>query len=388
MRFILFIWCVALTAKTLDVDVKATSAVLMNADTGAVLYEKHPFMPIYPASTTKIATALFVLAEKQPSFDQMMKVSAESLRKRPLNKIGEYPPYWWYTDGTRMNLREGEIVSLDSLLHGLMLVSGNDAANVMAEGLCGTVPTFVEEMNQYIKRIGCSGTQFMNPHGCHHPDHVSTAYDLCWMTKEALKIPKFREVVSKLAFMKPKTNKQGPTELKQINQLLKPGRFYYPKAIGVKSGFHLDSQNTLVAAAEHEGRTLIAAIMGTVNPADRYSDAIRLFEKAFSEVKEIRRLFGPENLFSREIPGAKIELTAALNRELFLSYFPSEEPNPKAFVYWESPRLPIKKGQLVGEVRIINEKGDLLGKGDLFAKAEVKGTLLFVLKDTVLRLFR
>ncbi len=128
--------------------------------------------------------------------------------------------------------------------------------------------------------------------------------------------------------------------------------------------------------------------MGTLNPADRYSDAIRLFEKAFSETKEIRRLFGPENLFSERSPAPKPSLTATLDRELFLSYFPSEEPNPKAFVYWESPRLPVKKGQLVGEVRIVNEKDELLAKGDLFAKVEVKGTFLFVLKDSISRILR
>src|SRR6187431_536186 len=131
---LLLLWCSALFAKPLQIEVKAGTAVLMNADTEALLFEKHPFAPIYPASTTKIATALFVLSEKQPSLEQTMKVSPESLRKRPLNKKGNYPPHWWYADGTRMGLREGEILTVDTLLHGLMLVSGNDAANVMAEG--------------------------------------------------------------------------------------------------------------------------------------------------------------------------------------------------------------------------------------------------------------
>jgi serine-type D-Ala-D-Ala carboxypeptidase (penicillin-binding protein 5/6) len=385
---ILWIWCFALAAKPLNVEVKAGSAVLMNADTGMVLYEKHPYAPIFPASTTKIATALFVISERKPSLDQMFKVSAESLRMRPLNKNGETPPHWWYTDGSRMGLREGEILTVDSLLHGLMLVSGNDAANVLAEGLSGSVPAFVEEMNQYLKRIGCSATRYLNPHGCHHPEHVTSSYDLCLMTKVALNIPKFRELVSKLSYMKPKTNKQGPVELKQMNQLLRPGRFNYPKAIGIKTGFHLDAQNTLVAAAVHEGRTLIAAVMGTEAPGDQYADAIRLFEMAFAETKENRRLFGPENHFSRPVPDAKMELTASLDRELFISYFPSEEPNVRAFVYWDEPRLPIKKGQAVGEVRIVNEKGDVITKADLFSKTEVKGKFFFVLQETISRFFR
>jgi len=387
IAFFLLVY-LTLAAKPLEVEVKAASAVLMNADTGAVLYEKHPYAPVYPASTTKIATALFILAEKQPELDRMMRVSGESLKMKPLNKEGNYPPHWWYTDGTRMGLREGEILSVESLLYGLMLVSGNDAANVMAEGFSGSVAGFVEEMNEYLKKIGCRATRFMNPHGCHHPEHVTTAYDLCWIAKEALKIPKFREIVSSLAYAKPKTNLQRPVELKQSNPLLKPGgKFYYPKAIGIKTGFHLDAQNTLVAAAEHEGRTLIAAVMGTPQSSERYRDAIRLFETAFAETKEIRRLFGPENLFSLEIAGAKNGLTASLTHDLFLSFFPAEEPICRAFVHWETLRLPVRKGQLVGEVRIVNEKGELLSKGDLIAKNEVKGTIYFVLKEAVSRLF-
>ncbi len=389
MRLVfLILWCFSLAAKPLQVEVKAGSAVLMNAETGALLYEKHPYAPVYPASTTKIATALFLLAEKVEDLGKTMRVSSDSLKMRLPNQSGDYPPHWWYTDGTRMGLREGEVLTVDSLLHGLMLVSGNDAANVLAEGYSGSVPLFMEEMNQYLGTIGCAGTRFLNPHGCHHPEHVTTAYDLCCMTKEALKIPKFREIFSTVAYMLPRTNKQGPRELKQNNQLMKPGRYFYVKAIGAKSGFHLPAQNTLVAAAEHEGRTLVAAVMGTPTTGERYADAIRLFEAAFSEAKEIRRLYGPENLFAREIPGAKTELAAALKEEIFISFFPSEEPSCRAFVYWDAPRLPIRKGQRVGEVRILDERGQVLAKGDLAAKADVKGTVFFVLKDTVGRWFR
>lgn len=390
MRLVFFLlWAVSIAAKPLQMEVKARSAMLMNADTGAILYEKQGYASLYPASTTKIATALFVLEEKQTSLEQTLTVSAESLRMKPVNKPGNFPPYWWDSDGTRMWLCVGEKLSLDALLHGLMVVSGNDAANVIAEGVSGSVPTFIEEMNQYLKKIGCENTQFLNPHGCHHPEHYTSAYDLCLMTRKALAIPKFRQLVSTLSYKKPKTNKQGPSVLKQANKLLDPGgRFHYPKAIGVKTGFHSAAQNTLVAAATHEGRTLIAVIAAAAHRDDRYQDAIRLFEKAFEETLENRFFFGRQHLFSTEIPGAKTMLQANLSEDLSLSYYPAEEPVCRAFVHWRSFALPIRKGEVVGEVRVIDQKGNILKSGDLLAKEEVKGTLFFVLKDTFNRLFR
>ncbi|MBI5273251.1 MAG: D-alanyl-D-alanine carboxypeptidase [Chlamydiia bacterium] len=386
--FFLCAW-VAPYALPLQLDVHAGSAILMNAQTGAILYEKHAYAPCYPASTTKIATALFVLDEKKTPLDQLLVATADSLRKKPAEKEGvQYPPHWWDADGTRMWLKVSEALSLDALLHGLMLISGNDAANVIAEGLSGSVPVFVEEMNRYLEGIGCTGTHFLNPHGCHHPEHVTTAYDLALMTQKALTIPKFRDLVSKTSYMKPKTNKQGPSEIKHTNQLLSGGRFHYPKAIGVKTGFHAAAQNAFVAAAEHEGRTLIAVLLGTANRQDRYKDAIRLFETAFAETMETRRFFSREHLFEKEVRGAKTALTAALSKELSLSFYPSEAPVCKAFVHWMNPRLPIRKGQVVGEVQIVNEKGSVLERGDLTAKEEVKGTLLFVLQDAVQRILQ
>jgi D-alanyl-D-alanine carboxypeptidase (penicillin-binding protein 5/6) len=358
----------------------------MNADTGAVLFEKHPHVPSYPASTTKVATALFVLDHKQPSLEQMVTVSAEAVRIKPVKSQGEYPSYWGEVDGTKMGLLKGEIISFDALLHGLMLVSGNDAANAIAETVSGTVPNFIDELNRYVRSIGCMNTQFQNPHGLHHPEHFSTAYDLCLIAKRALQIPKFREIVSKISYLKPKTNKQPASELRQFNALVKPGKHFYPRAIGVKTGFHSAAMNALVAAAEHDGRTLIAVLLGCPKRNDRYEDAVRLFETAFGEEKETRTFFGPEKRFSREVTGAKTPLHAGLRGDLSISYFPAEEPSCKAFVQWDMLDLPIRKGQKVGEVQIRSEEGTLIQSGPLFAQEEVKGKFLFVLKENISRI--
>jgi len=138
MQLVIWFLCFAasLMGKQLDIQIEARSAILMNADTGAVLFEKHARIPTYPASTTKIATALFVL-EKEGDLRRMATVSGECLRGRPLKDRDH--PYWLDSDGTMMGLKRGETLSFEMLLHGLMLVSGNDAANVIAESMGGSV---------------------------------------------------------------------------------------------------------------------------------------------------------------------------------------------------------------------------------------------------------
>lgn len=386
--FLSILWCFSVAAQPLQLEVKAAAAMLMNAETGAILYEKQGHTPVFPASTTKIATALFALDEKQLSPDQLLTVSEESLKMKPPNKEGPFPPHWWDAEGTRMWLCPGENLSVDALMHGMMLVSGNDAANVIAEGMCGSLSSFSEEINQYLKKIGCCNTKFLNPHGNHHPEHYTTVYDLCIIAKKALQIPKFREIVSALSYKKSKTNKQGPSELKQGNHLLMPGgRFYYPKAIGIKTGFHSAAQNTLVAAATDQGRTLIVALAGNAQREDRYFDAIRLFEAAFAEKEEVRFFFGRQHVFSRELPGAKTLLRAALPSDLSIAYYPSEEPECRAFIHWISPNFPIQKGDLVGEVRIVDQNGSILKSGDLFALEEVQETLFSRIKRGITQIF-
>jgi D-alanyl-D-alanine carboxypeptidase (penicillin-binding protein 5/6) len=377
-----FFIILGLYAKHLDVEVDASSALLMNGETGAILYEKKGFRPHYPASTTKIATALFVLDKKGADLDQKLIVSPECLKKKPLNSLEPYPPYWWDTDGTRMWLHVGEALSLETLLHGIMLVSGNDAANVIAEGLGGSVPDFMEEMNQYLKEeVGCTATKFVNPHGSHHPEHTTTAYDLCLIAKKALMIPKFREIVSKTSYVVPKTNKRASQVLEQNNQLILSNKpHYYPKAIGIKTGFHSNAKNTLIAAAEHEGRLLIAAILSTEDRGARYQDAIRLFETAFQETKKTRRFLGPEHQFIHEVNGAQSQLKAYVPVEVLYSYYPAEESAYRAFVHWQIPPLPIKQGERVGELHILGDHDQILIKRDLVAKEPLQETWISKIK--------
>ncbi len=376
-------------AKGLPVDLHARHAILVNADTGAILYEKQAHVPAFPASTTKIATALFVLDEKRVDLNQKVTVSPEAVRVKTAKNRNEAPSWWLESDATKMGLVRGETVTMEALLHGLMLVSGNDAANAIAEAVSGTVPSFMEELNHYLKQIGCQNTKFCNPHGYHDPDHVTTAYDLAVMARHAIHLPTFREIVSKQSYLNPPTNKHQMTELKQFNQLMVEGsKYFYSKAIGVKTGYHTPAGFVLVGAASHEGRTLVAVVLGGSKRHERYEDARNLFEIAFAEHPVQRLLVPATQTYNKALPGAKQPLIAVLTQDFNFSYYPAEEPEIKAFVQWENLSLPIKKGQKVGEVRAFDQYNNLLAKTDLYAREGVEQTLFFVLKEKWDKFFR
>src|SRR5205823_4074450 len=147
----------------------------------------------------------------------------------------------------------------------------------------------------------------------------------------------------------------------QSNRLLRTGPLYYPRAIGVKTGYTSHAGHNLVAAAEKEGRTLIAVLMGGEESTKRFKEAVQLFEAAFSEKKISRTLFTQAyDPFSLKVKGADQPLTAHLAEDLKIAYYPSEEPLFKAFLLWDRLSLPIMQGQKVGEIRIKTVQGELL----------------------------
>lgn len=373
-----------LCAKPLNVSVSSGSAILMNADTGVVLYEKNGDKVSYPASTTKVATALYALEKLEGRLDEVIAAPAECLmtvsQAVKLKNSEQYPSYFQEPDGSSMGLKPGETLSFRHLMYGLMLVSGNDAANVLAHHISGSVPKFVEDLNLFLKQKGIKNTSFQNPHGLWDPKHVTTARDLALIAKEGLKNPTFREIVRTVSYDRPETNLQPTWVMTQSNKLMRRGPHFYPKAIGIKTGYLSKAGYTLVAAAEHEGRCLIAVLLDSKSLEQRYRDAITLFETAFAEKQVKRTLFNKEyDRFNLQVKGAKTAVNASLKDHFTIEYFPAEEPTVKASLHWRHLQLPIKNGDCVAEIRVTNDQGYLLKSAPLFATADVEGTLLFKL---------
>lgn len=380
--------CSLLHSDPLDVNVSANSAILINAETGAVLYEKKADERAYPASLTKIATCLYAVKKNQE--DLNAKVSAPHHLLRRMSKSVKLahnykdPAYLLEPDGTHYMIKRGEELEFTDLLYGLMLASGNDAANYLAHHVGGSVPNFMKGMNDYLKKIGCKETYFSNPHGLHHPKHYTTARDVALITKEALKDDLIRQIVSTKEHTRQQTNLQTAKTVQNKNQLIQPGKFFYPQAIGMKTGYHSDAGYTYAGAAKNDGRTLIAVVLGCDDYHQCFRDAIRLFDAAFEQQKEERLLFRQaENTFTRDVKYGRETLKAILTEDVSIAYYPAEEPKITIELDWNHQIPPIEEGSFVGSINILDERGNVLSSAPLVATNQVNRGFTALIADAM-----
>ncbi len=237
------------------VNVSAQSAIVVDADSGRVLYEKEADRRSLIASTTKIMTALVVCRECNV-----------------LDRV-QIMPEAVGIEGSSMYLKAGEVLTVQELLYGLMLHSGNDAAVALAIFCGGTVEGFVQLMNDYARRMDLRNTNFENPNGLDSPHHYSTARDLAVLTAEAMKNPIFAKTVST------RSVKVGQRHLTNHNKLL----WRYPGADGVKTGYTKAAGRILVSSAVQEGRRLVAV---TINAPNDWQDHEALLNLGFGQYTE------------------------------------------------------------------------------------------------------
>lgn len=239
--------------------VSAQAAIVMEASSGRVLFEKNAQAQLPMASTTKIITALVALEQGKP--DAKVKVSSTAAG----------------TEGSSMYLEAGEVMTLEELLYGLMLASGNDAAVAISEHFGGT-EKFVKVMNRKAADIGAKNTHFENPNGLPHENHYSTAYDMALFTKEGLQNPDFAKIVSTKSYSISGNGKSYPRTLTNHNKLLKT----MEDCIGVKTGFTKAAGRCLVSAVNRNGMTLICV---TLNAPDDWNDHRTLYTHAYSNYR-------------------------------------------------------------------------------------------------------
>lgn len=251
----------------------AASAILIEANSGNVIFEKNADQVMAPASTTKILTAL--LAIMFGDLNETVTVSEEAVT--------------FYEDNiSSIDLRAGEEMSMTDLLYGTLLESGNDAANALAEAVSGSISGFVDLMNEAVNVFGCTSTHFANPHGLHDDNHYTTVRDMAIITREAMKNDLFRQIVSTPTYTSSRTNMMRARTWSTTNQLMipgpddKPNKYYYPYAIGVKTGNHSRAGYCFVGAAEKDGVELISVLFFTGKNA-RWADTIKLMDYGFSQ---------------------------------------------------------------------------------------------------------
>ncbi|MEH7305432.1 D-alanyl-D-alanine carboxypeptidase family protein [Neobacillus drentensis] len=248
-------------ARNGQLDLKSKGAVLLDSDTGAVLYAKNADKKMYPASLTKIATAIYAI--EKGNLNSMVTVSANAVRQ----------------DGTRVYLDEGEKVSLKQLIQGMLVNSGNDAAVAIAEHIDGSVEQFSVNLNAYLKStIGVHHTHFINPNGLFDKNHFTTAMDMGLITNYAIKNPVFAEIFgTKVLKWKGKSWK---TTILTHHRMLK-GELAYPGVTGGKTGYTSEAKQTLSTTAANSKIRLTAVVLNSVQQRDKYDDTARLFDYGF-----------------------------------------------------------------------------------------------------------
>lgn len=248
---------------------QGTAACLMDADTGQVLFEQNMDSQQPPASITKIMTALLTVENCQ--LTDIVTMSDEAVFSVPRS-------------ASHIALQPGEQLTVEQALMATMLPSANDAANGLAEQVAGSMDAFVEMMNQRAAECGAKNTHFANANGLDQEGHLTTAYDMACITRQALKNETFRMVFGTTEYTIPLTNLQP--EARNIGaghkMVFDFTKYYDPTVIGGKSGYTDEAGNTLVTVAQRDGRTLIAVVLGEPRNAAMYEDTIALFEYGYS----------------------------------------------------------------------------------------------------------
>ncbi len=321
----------------------AKSAVLIDAQTGTVIAEKNEKQRLPMASTTKIMSALLLL--ESGGLDDPFKVDNSAIM----------------VEGSSMGLCEDDIVTKRALCYGMLLPSGNDAANQTAVTLAGSVEKFAEMMNQRAEKLGLEDTNFVTPSGLHNENHYSTAYDMAMLTREALRNDDFREICStkraKLKFGNPPYERW----LVNTNKLLT----MYDGCIGVKTGFTDEAGRCLVSAAEKNGVTLICV---TLNAPDDWNDHKKMYDYGFSVTESRNVSFDCSELRIKAAGGTVGEFSIELENIPAYTIVNGAEPEITSeilipdFVY-----APIEKGDSVGKV-IFYSDGKLMCTVNMVAK--------------------
>lgn len=337
---------------TEEVSTYSPMCLLMEASTGKVIYNKNGYEKAYPASTTKIMTAILTL--EHCNLTDVATASYEAVYSVPVG----------YSNA---NIQVGEELTINQLLNVLLINSANEAANVLAEHIAGSVDSFATMMNAKAEEIGCLNTHFVNPNGVHNENHYSTAYDLALMGRYAMKNDIFRELVNTKFYTLPATNKYLTNDrvFGTTNELLKKDtrdsvdNYYYEYCTGIKTGYTNAAKSCIVASAKKDDIEYIVVILGAGTTDNglsaRYLDCKTLFNYAF-ENYTVKKLNDAEaDLKTINIPNGTLStkhLKVKIQDEINVLLKKSTDTTnltPTVEINKDLP-VPIVKNSIVGKI--------------------------------------
>lgn len=331
------------------VNYGAKAAILIEAESGRVIFSQNINERLPMASTTKIMTSMIAL--EQEDLDSEFVVDSQAIQ----------------VEGSSMGLKEGDIVSMRDLVYGMLLPSGNDAANCAAVRISGSQAEFVKLMNERAEQLGLSDTHFVTPSGLDADGHYSSAYDMAMLTREAMKNPDFREICSQYRAQLSFGNPPYERWLKNHNKLIE----MYDGCIGVKTGFTDNAKRCLVSATERDGVTLICV---TLNAPDDWNIHSDMYNRAFNSMTR-RSLedYIPKEItlpVSGGIDTSSVRVCPSQIPYAFLSE--QEFSQVKADITLDKFAFaPLKKGDCVGKA-VFTLNGEELASVDLVCDSDVQ----------------
>ncbi|WP_206458366.1 D-alanyl-D-alanine carboxypeptidase family protein [Anaerovorax sp. IOR16] len=342
------------------------SGILIDATTGEILYQKDADVQRYPASTTKMITALLAL---------------ENL---DLNKVVTVDTDTPFTEGSRMYLIEGEQLKVEQILYGMMTESANDAAVALAKEVSGSVEEFAKLMNQRAKELGAKNTNFVTPNGLHDDAHVTTAYDLAMIAKYAMTNEKFRDLVTTYRFVLPQTNKQETRYMYNTNRMLYDEKTKvvvngvlrgckYEGVTGIKTGYTSHAGGCLVASAKRGDTELIAVTLASTDKG-RFADCITLLDYGFANYKTVHSMESGTELGEIKVSRGsvnRVKVTLAKDAATTLPVEASPSVLSTKLVLDKSLKAPVKKGEKAGVLQVY-EGDTLLKEYEAVAAVNVK----------------
>lgn len=349
-------------------EIKAEAAILINPSTNTVLYEKNSDKRMYPASTTKIMTAYLALVKLDLTQELTTSATAVDIDR----------------DGSNMGLSQGEVLTAKQLLESLMIHSANDAANVLAEAVSGSISDFVNLMNATAQELGMRNTHFANPHGYHDENHYTTARDMSILAKKAMENELFAEMSAMTSLTIPPTNKYKTERIfRTRNTLINPYSditLQYRFATGIKTGHTSDAGYCFVGSAIRNELDLISVVFNSPNSNQSFKDTKALFEYAYSTYRmrtvikgdeiastcKVRWSLGKDHLVLK----TNSDVKALLPRDTYTAELLKSE-----FIINEKITAPVKEGDVLGKAKFYYD-GELVAESDLCASRSVSRNIV------------
>ncbi|MBR3640464.1 MAG: D-alanyl-D-alanine carboxypeptidase [Oscillibacter sp.] len=375
-----------------DPAIRAKAALLADVETGEIAYAKNEHQQLYPASLTKVMTALLVLEAQsrgEVSFDEVV-TAGESAFAAP----------YYARDGSTANIKAGEELTIDSLLYCMLVVSANEACNILAERVAGSIEAFVEKMNEKAAALGCENTHFVNPSGLHDPDHYTSAWDVFLITKAAMEYPDFMRFCDTANVVIPATNMSDARNLWTTNHLLSTWRvigYRNREAHGIKTGSTDAAGLCLISSAKRGELHFVSVILGAERIEENgvgnllsFSETTRLFNYGFDNFS-FRTIIESKEIIQ--------EIGVTLSKSDYVTVHPARDVEvlfprdldpadlERVVIAEESVAAPVTRGQKLGTLEL--RDGDkVYASVDLLASSDVDADRLLVFWDGVKTFFR